>query len=184
VHLVPFGEYLPEKSWLEALGFQQLTAQRSGFTAGAKRILLHSLPGQGERLGSILPLICYEVAFSNTVRSYPKGAVWIVNVTNDAWFGATIGPRQHLFIARMRAVETGLPVIRAANTGVSAIIDPHGQIQQYLAIESDGILQGKIPGKLPSTIYAQYGSSIFFFFWLLLGALALSIRRKMHFHRL
>ena len=173
VHLVPFGEYLPKKSWLKAIGLEQLTAQKSGFSAGASRILLHD-----DKLGNILPLICYEVAFSDEVQSFPDGADWIVNVTNDAWFGKTAGPAQHLHLARMRAVETGLPLIRVANTGVSAIINAKGQVVHQIPLEMDGILQGKLPAKLPTTFYYQWGNWFFTGLWAFLFITTISIRRK------
>ncbi|WP_373235535.1 apolipoprotein N-acyltransferase [Cohaesibacter celericrescens] len=174
VHLVPFGEYLPKQSWLKAIGLEQLTAQKSGFTAGTNRRLLRDV-----NLGTILPLICYEIAFSDEVQAFPEGADWIINVTNDAWFGATIGPKQHLHLAQMRAVESGLPVIRAANTGVSAIISGKGQILHQMPLETEGIIQGKLPSKLPITLYKQWGNWIFASLWAFLYIATASIRRKL-----
>lgn len=173
VHLVPFGEYLPKQFWLEAIGLEQLTVQRSGFASGTRRRLLKE-----DHLGSILPVICYEVAFSSELLSYPDNADVIVNVTNDAWFGATAGPHQHLLLARMRAVETGLPVLRVANTGISAIIDGHGKVMRQLSLETGGILQEKVPTKLPKTFYSLWGNWIFFAMWLTSAIVTSSIRRK------
>ena len=174
VHLVPFGEYLPKKNWLETIGLQQLTAQKSGFEAGTQRKLL-DLGGWGR----VIPVVCYEVAFSDGVLHYPQGASWILNVTNDAWFGATSGPWQHLQLARMRAVETGLPVIRVANTGISAIIDGRGQLVAQLSLEQEGILQQRLPSKLTKTLYAQLGNIPFFCFWVILFLAAASIGRNL-----
>ncbi|WP_319497151.1 apolipoprotein N-acyltransferase [uncultured Cohaesibacter sp.] len=173
VHLVPFGEYLPMLDWLKAIGLGHLAEQASGFTAGAKRKLLGD-----DKLGKILPLICYEIAFPSEIRSYPAGADMIVNVTNDAWFGSTAGPWQHMHLARMRAIETGLPVIRAANTGISAVIDPMGRIVQKLDLQTDGILQATVPGALPPTIYEKFGDQMFLFLWLLTVGFTLINQRK------
>nr|WP_321455113.1 apolipoprotein N-acyltransferase [uncultured Cohaesibacter sp.] len=173
IHLVPFGEYLPKQNWLKALGFGHLAEQISGFSFGTKRKLL----GDG-KLGKILPLICYEIAFPSEILSFPAGADMIVNVTNDAWFGKTAGPLQHLHLAQMRAVETGLPVIRSANTGVSAVIDPFGRLVASLKLEEDGILQMTVPAKLSSTFYKRFGDTIFLCLWLLTGMLALINQRK------
>ncbi|TLP47196.1 apolipoprotein N-acyltransferase [Cohaesibacter sp. CAU 1516] len=173
VHLVPFGEFLPKQTWLEAIGLEQLTAQKSGFKAGSKRSLLTI-----ERWGNLLPVICYEAAFSSELLRYPDGADWILNVTNDAWFGATSGPWQHLQLARMRAVETGLPVIRVANTGISAIIDGRGQLIAQLSLEQEGILQAKLPSKLTKTPYARLGSVVFLGIWVILFLTTVGIGRK------
>ena len=174
MHLVPFGEYLPKQDWLEALGLEQLTAQKSGFQSGSHRTLLDL-----GKWGSILPIICYEVAFSSEILSYPQGAAWIVNVTNDAWFGSTSGPWQHLQLSRMRAVETGLPMVRVANTGVTALIDSTGQIIDHLSLEKDGILQQKVPPSLPKTMYATYGNWLFLCIWVLLLLTTLGFGRKL-----
>ncbi|WP_316862264.1 apolipoprotein N-acyltransferase [uncultured Cohaesibacter sp.] len=173
IHLVPFGEYLPKEIWLNAIGLEKLTSKSSDFSFGSKQMLLGN-----DGLGKILPLICYEVAFSGDVLSFPKGADMIVNVTNDAWFGNSIGPWQHLHLARMRAVETGLPLLRAANTGISAIIDAKGRIVQSLSLEKDGIIQSPLPVKLRSTLYVQLGNWIFVALWLLLCLITLITRRK------
>ena len=119
VHLVPFGEYLPFQSALEALGLQQLARLRGGFATGVTpRPLLH-LPG----LPALAPLICYEVIFPGAIVAGTERPSLLLNLTNDGWFGNTSGPRQHLQQARVRAVEEGLPLVRAANNGISAMVD-------------------------------------------------------------
>ena len=173
MHLVPFGEYLPKHHWLEAIGLEQLTAQKRGFSTGAMRHLL-TIPG----FGKILPLVCYEIAFPSEIRAFPQGADVIVNVTNDAWFGASAGPYQHLHLARMRAVEFGLPVVRVANTGISAIIDAKGQIVTALDLEQEGILQKQLPTKMPQTLYFVAGNWIFLTLWAVFAIATASITRK------
>ena len=172
MHLVPFGEYLPKQSWLESLGLEQLTAQRGGFSTGSKRMLIES-----ELLGKVLPLICYEVAFSSELLAFPSGADVIVNVTNDAWFGATVGPWQHLHLARMRAVETGLPLVRVANTGISAIINGKGEIVGQVDLEKDGLLQVRLPEKTAPGLYARLGTALFITIWLLLASSTLFLSK-------
>ena len=123
LHLVPFGEYLPYQDWMEKLGFEQLTKVRGGFIPGTRRRALE-IPNAPRAL----PLICYEAIFPGDVATRDERPGWIVNLTNDGWFGISTGPYQHLQQVRLRAIEQGLPVVRAANTGISAVIDPMGRV--------------------------------------------------------
>lgn len=152
LHLVPFGEYLPFQGALEAIGLEQLTRVRGGFTPGKGR---RYVDAQGTP--PFVPLICYEVIFPHAIR--PEGArpQWLLNVTNDAWFGDSTGPWQHLHQARVRAVEQGLPLVRAANTGVSAVIDGYGRIVAALALGEQGTIDAKLPRALPETPFLRAG---------------------------
>src|SRR3979490_723666 len=123
LHLVPFGEYLPFQDWMEKLGFVQLTKVQGGFIPGTRRRALE-IPDAPRAL----PLICYEVAFPGSIATRDDRPGWIVNLTNDGWFGLSARPSHHLQQARLRAIEEGLPLVRAANTGISAVIDPLGRI--------------------------------------------------------
>jgi apolipoprotein N-acyltransferase len=152
LHLVPFGEYLPFQDTLESLGLMQLTQVRGGFIAGERRRPL-SVP----RAPSVLPLICYEIIFPGEVSSRAARPGWIVNLTNDGWFGNSSGPYQHFQQAQVRAIEEGLPVVRAANTGISAIIDPLGRIEAALPLGSEGVLDGRLPRAIPATPYVRWG---------------------------
>lgn len=134
VHLVPFGEYVPFQDILSKLGITNVIDLPGGFSPGAKRSLL-TLP-DGVKL---YPLICYEIIFPDEMTAGMLGANAIVNVTNDAWFGDSPGPYQHFQQARLRAVETGLPVIRVANNGISATIDPHGNVVSGLRLNAEGV---------------------------------------------
>jgi apolipoprotein N-acyltransferase len=116
------------------------------------------------------PLICYEAIFPAEVVTAPRPA-WILNVTNDGWFGLTSGPYQHLAQARFRAIEQGLPLVRAANTGISAIIDAHGRILESLPLGSQGTIDANLPDPLPPTLYARFGD-LAFFLMILLGLAA------------
>jgi apolipoprotein N-acyltransferase len=151
VHLVPFGEYLPFQDFLEQLGLRQITNMRGGFIPGDRRRVLN-VP----RAPDVLPLICYEIIFPEAV---PRGARpgWMVNLTNDGWFGASAGPYQHLQQARLRAIEQGLPLVRAANTGISAVVDPLGRIVDSLPLGTEGVLDARLPRPAPLTPYARMG---------------------------
>ena len=119
LHLVPFGEYLPFQDFLERLGLMQLTKVKGGYIPGTER-----KPIPIPRAPAFLPLICYEIVFPGEAVPSGERPAWLVNLTNDGWFGQSSGPYQHLQQARVRAIEEGLPLVRAANTGVSAVIDP------------------------------------------------------------
>jgi apolipoprotein N-acyltransferase len=152
LHLVPFGEYLPYQDWLERLGLQQLTKVEGGFIPGTRRRTLE-IPNAPRAL----PLICYEAIFPGDVASRDDRAGWIVNLTNDGWFGISTGPYQHLQQVRLRAIEQGLPVVRAANTGISAVIDPLGRIVARLGLGIEGVLDSSLPAAIPPTFYARAG---------------------------
>jgi apolipoprotein N-acyltransferase len=152
LHLVPFGEYLPFQTWMEKLGFQQLTKLDGGFIPGTHRRTM-AIP----HAPRALPLICYEAIFPSDVAERGDRPGWIVNVTNDGWFGISTGPYQHLQQVRLRAIEEGLPVVRAANTGISAVIDPVGRIVARLGLGLEGVLDSGLPEAIPPTIYARLG---------------------------
>jgi apolipoprotein N-acyltransferase len=154
LHLVPFGEYLPFQDLMEKLGFVQLTKVQGGFIPGERRRTLeipHAPPA--------LPLICYEAIFPGEIATRDDRPGWIVNLTNDGWFGISTGPYQHLQQARLRAIEQGLPVIRAANTGISAVIDPLGRIVTRLGLGIEGVLDSSLPNAVPPTVYARVGDT-------------------------
>jgi len=151
LHLVPFGEYLPFQSALEKLGLQQLTKVQGGFIPGARRRAM-TIPGAPR----VLPLICYEVAFSGAIVPAGERPSWIVNLTNDGWFGDSTGPYQHLQQARVRAIEEGLPIVRSANTGISAVIDPAGREIAHLALGQEAVLDAALPVALPPTVFSRW----------------------------
>lgn len=177
-HLVPFGEYVPVpgffawvNSALNLIGFedgvQKVVAGGGDFKAGPGPVVME-LPG----LPSVGPLICYEVIFPGQVTPEGDRPDWLYNLTNDSWYGDLSGPFQHMTIARFRSIEEGLPMIRSAQTGVSAIIDAHGRVLRSLELGKQGVLNGQLPPPLPPTIFARYGNSVFF---LMLFACALLI---------
>ncbi len=148
-HLVPFGEYIPAQALLSKIGLSALTGR--GWT-----------PGEGPKVISkgdtppFLPLICYEAIFPSHASVRGARADWIVQVTNDAWFGKFSGPYQHLAKARVRAIEQGLPMARSANTGVSAMIDPYGRVVDAIPLGQMGIIDVTLPTALPKTLYSRY----------------------------
>jgi apolipoprotein N-acyltransferase len=172
-HLVPFGEYLPFAWVLNRVGLFGLAEAAGGYRAGPGASVLDL----GPVLGRILPLICYEMIFPQDLRAAPVRADWILQITNDAWFGKLAGPQQHLAQARMRAIEQGLPVLRSANTGVSAIIDAKGRIKGALALNTRGALDGAVPQALEPTVYVATGDAPAGLIILCGGAWAVARRR-------
>lgn len=145
-HLVPFGEYDP--GWIP-LPIQVVPGAGFGAGPGPQTFALPGLPAYGA-------MICYEAAFPAQVVAAQRPA-WLVNVTNDAWFGNSAGPRQHLAAARMRAVEEGLPLARAANTGISALFDARGHEVVRLGLGVTGMEVAELPGPLPPTLFSRFG---------------------------
>ena len=152
MHLVPFGEYLPFQDFMESLGIMQLTGVRGGFSSGAGPRLL-PIPGAPPAS----PLICYEIIFPDDVTDGSARPSWLLNVTNDAWFGSSVGPYQHFHQAQVRAVEQGLPVARAANTGISALIDPYGRILAEISLGEKGVIDVDLPKVGLPTLFVQLG---------------------------
>lgn len=172
-HLVPFGEYIPGGNVLARVGITAFASQRGyGYS-----------PGPGARLldlgsaGMALPLICYEAIFARDLRAAPERAGWILQITNDAWFGTFSGPQQHLAQARMRAIEMGLPFVRAANTGISAVIAPDGRVVASLGLGRAGHIDAALPAAWPETPYARWGN-LPLTLMLLCGGLGLILLRR------
>jgi apolipoprotein N-acyltransferase len=152
-HLTPFGEYIPFGDTLARIGVSAFAAQAGkGYSAGPGAVVLDLGP-----LGLVQPLICYEAVFPQDLRAAPRRPDWVLQVTNDSWFGRLSGPYQHLAQAQLRAVEMGLPFARAANTGVSAMIDPRGRIVAALGLDTQGYLDVALPAALPATPYSRMG---------------------------
>jgi len=174
IHLVPFGEYLPLQRTLEAIGLEQLANMRGGFSQGrAPRPLL---PVDG--LPPVGALICYEAIFPGAVVQGRERPGALFNVTNDGWFGDTTGPYQHFHQARVRAVEEGLPLVRAANNGISGIIDPDGRVLGRLGLNERGVIDTGIPAARPATVYSRLGDWVFVANALILAGLALGLARR------
>ncbi len=176
-HLVPFGEYVPLRGLLP---IERVTQGRVDFSAGpGPRTLI--LPG----LPPVSPLICYEVIFPGAVTDRDAAALapqpaWLLNLTNDAWYGRTAGPHQHFAIARTRAVEEGLPLVRVAGTGISGVVDAHGRITARLGLGERGVIDAPLPVALARpTLFARWGDLAFWAIGCgLAGAAALFSRKS------
>ena len=150
VDLVPFGEFLPFRRYLGAVGLDKLSPGQGDFTPGSGRITM-PLPG----LPPASPLVCYEAIFPDRGALLEPRPAWIVNITNDGWFGDSSGPYQHLAMARMRAVEEGLPLVRAANTGISVVTDAFGRITARLPLGARGVLDADLPPALAQASWSR-----------------------------
>ncbi len=174
MHLVPFGEYLPLNSFFDRLGLRQFVHIPGGFAPGAgpRSLVIPGMPRAA-------PLICYEAIFpgealeAGAPEERPK---MLLNVTNDGWFGTTPGPYQHFAQARLRAIEEGLPLVRAANTGISAIVDPYGRVLAKLPLGVEGALDGGLPQSIAAPPFARLPFTIVSIFWVIVFGLALGAR--------
>jgi apolipoprotein N-acyltransferase len=155
--LVPGGEFLPLEWLLEPLGFRKVVTVPGSFTAGPGPVSL-AMPGAPDAGFGV----CYEAIFPDRFIDPQKRPGWLINVTNDGWFGNSTGPYQHLAQARLRTIEQGLPMVRAANTGISAVIDPYGRTVSSLPLGAEGVIDADLPQSLPPTFFASYGELIFF----------------------
>ena len=151
---MPFGEYVPKflDNLIRSVGLRQFVSIPGGFEPSERRTTL-SVPG----LPPVAATICYEAIFPDEFLPDGPRPNLILNVTNDAWFGLTPGPYQHFAQARLRSVEEGLPLVRAANTGISAVVDPFGRIVASLPLGSEGVLDTGLPRSLSQTVYAKAG---------------------------
>ncbi len=165
--LVPFGEFLPLGGVIGALGIRSLVHMPADFSAGPTPAPI-DLPNAPR----VQPLICYESLYPGFTPAGRGRPEWIVNISNDAWFGATSGPLQHLNLASYRAIETGLPVIRATPTGVSAVIDPWGRVIEGQRLDSgeSGVIDARLPRPAAATLYGRFGDLLFWV--MLLGGLS------------
>jgi apolipoprotein N-acyltransferase len=165
-HLVPFGEYLPLDGLLRAVGLAQLAPYDEGFAKGEGA---KAIDAGGPAFAA---LICYEAIFPG--RVYPRGdrPDWIATVTNDSWFGDSAGPRQHFDQARLRAIETGLPMARSANSGVSGLIDGAGRVRARIRLYGEGVIDAPLPRALGATFYSRFGDLTF---WLIMGLCAAAV---------
>jgi apolipoprotein N-acyltransferase len=170
VHLVPFGEYMPFRGLLSRWGLRAIAEiQGDGFTTGNSEDLI-AIPG----IGTARPLICYEGIFPEEIGS--ERPRFLLLVTNDAWFGRRAGPEQHFALGRLRAIELGLPLVRAANTGISAMIDGKGRVLASLPLHEAGALEVPLPSALSPTVYARWGDAPLFMLLVALAAAAFWLR--------
>ena len=171
-HLVPWGEYLPLESFLAPLGLRRLVTLPGSFVAGVgpQTVNLPATP-------AFSPLICYEVIFPGAVAARADRPQFLLNVTNDGWFGASSGPYQHFDQGRLRAIEEGLPLVRAANTGISGVVDGLGRVRQESILNEQAVIDSTLPQELEPTIYSKNGDFPVLI-WLILVILAAGYFRK------
>ena len=157
IHLVPFGEYFPDvfDSVLRGMGIRQFVHVPGGFTAGERGggLVIQGLP-------PVAATICYEAIFPGAIVGPGARPGLILNVTNDAWFGQTPGPYQHFAQSRLRAVEEGLPLVRAANTGISAVVDPYGRVLASLPLGTEGVLDAALPDAIAPPVFVRFGKAL------------------------
>jgi apolipoprotein N-acyltransferase len=168
-HLVPFGEYVPIRF---LPGVDRIAPGESDFVPGPGPRTVE-LPG----LPPVSPLICYEVIFPGHVTDRSRRPAWLLNLTNDAWFGLSTGPHQHFAAARLRTIEEGLPMVRVANTGITGVIDAYGRVRAKLDLGAEGVIDTDLPGALAATTYARFGNAIAGLISLLLLVFARAARR-------
>jgi apolipoprotein N-acyltransferase len=150
VRLTPFGEMVPLSGLLELIGFDEYT--RYQFSPGPAAAVL-DIPGAP----AVMPLICYEAIFPGFLRSADERADWLLNISNDAWFGVTSGPQQHFNQARYRSIETGLPMVRSASRGISGVVDPAGRTIVWIQPEVEGVYDVDLPMPIAAPLYARWG---------------------------
>ena len=160
INLVPFGEFLPFENLLSKLGFKKITSGYNSFSAGNSRKIFNLGNNFNEK--SILPLICYEIIYTGKIKTKNQPPDLLVNISEDAWFGQSIGPYQHFTKAVYRAIEEGVFIARSANKGVSAFIDPSGKILKSLNTGESGNISLDFPYFYKPTLFSNYGNKIFF----------------------
>ena len=173
-HLTPFGEYLPFGKLLASSGIKALTPLGGGFTAGSSPITT-TIPGAP----AVSPQICYESIFAGLTPSGKDRPKWIVNVTNDSWFGPTTGPKQHIQQVKYRAIEEGLPIIRSASSGISGVIDPLGRLISKAPVNTNASIDAELPEALRATLLSKFNNiSLVFWFLLVLAVTTLQVLRQ------
>ena len=170
-HLLPFGEYVPFRRFLK---FAKVTEGRGDFAPGPGLVTLR-LPG----LPPVSPLICYEVIFPGEVLDRRDRPQWLLNLTNDSWFGSSPGPHQHFAAARLRAVEEGVPLVRVANTGITAVVDAYGRTVARLGLGREGVIDADLPAALEGvTVYGLLGDRIVLVMIVVVAAAAIPLRKR------
>ena len=177
INLVPFGEFIPFETVLSLIGLKTITNDYQSFSKGENQKAL-SIENEKIEL-KLLPLICYEIIYSNRLFK-DKNFDYIINISEDGWFGNSIGPKQHFAHSIFRSIESGKYVIRSANNGISAIINPIGVIEKKIELGTTGHVDFKESKILKFTIYMNYGDKIFFILILLYIFLIFSFKKIIH----
>ena len=160
INLVPFGEFLPFEKILSKFGLKKITRGYSSFSPGNKRRMINLGNKFNEKL--ILPLICYEIIYPAKIKKKNQFPDLVINISEDAWFGQSIGPHQHFTKAIYRSIEEGVFIARSANKGISAFVNPNGRILKSLNTRESGNIELKFPHFSKLTLFSKYGNKIFF----------------------
>ena len=175
INLVPFGEFLPFEKILSKLGLKKITPGYSSFSSGDIRATINLGNKFNEKL--ILPLICYEIIYSGKIKNKNQLPDLVINISEDAWFGRSIGPYQHFTKAIYRSIEEGIFIARSANKGISAFINPNGRVLKSLNTGESGNIELNFPYFYKSTLFSRYGNKIFFLIILLYIFLTLIFKK-------
>ena len=175
INLVPFGEFLPFEKTLSKFGLKKITPGYSSFSSGDIRSTINLGNKFNER--SILPLICYEIIYPAKIKKKNQYPDLVINISEDAWFGKSIGPYQHFTKAIYRSIEEGVFIARSANKGISAFINPNGKILKSLNTGESGSIELNFPHFSKSTLFSKYGNKIFFLIILLYIFLNLILKK-------
>jgi apolipoprotein N-acyltransferase len=175
VNLVPFGEFLPFEKTLSKFGLKKITPGYSSFSPGDIRMTINLGNKFNEKL--ILPLICYEIIYSGKIKKKNQLPDLVVNISEDAWFGRSIGPHQHFTKAIYRSIEEGVFIARSANKGISAFINPNGKVLKSINTRESGNIELHFPYFYKSTLFSNYGNKIFFLIILLYTLLTLIFKK-------
>ena len=175
VNLVPFGEFLPFDNFLSKLGLKKITRGYSSFSSGDIRETINLGPKFNEKL--VLPLICYEIIYSGKIKEKKQFPDLIINISEDAWFGKSIGPKQHFTKALYRSIEEGVFIARSANKGISAFINPNGKVIKSLNTGESGSIELNFPSFHEQTLFSNYGNKIFYLIFFLYMFLILIFKK-------
>ena len=175
INLVPFGEFLPFEKTLSKFGLKKITPGYSSFSPGNKRAMINLGTKFNKKL--ILPLICYEIIYPAQIKEKNQFPDLVINISEDAWFGQSIGPHQHFTKAIYRSIEEGVFIARSANKGISAFINPNGKVLKSLNTRESGNIELNFPYFSKSTLFSQYGNKIFFLIILLYIFLTLIFKK-------
>ena len=170
--LVPFGEFLPFENLFTELGFKKITQGYQSFTSDNKRNLI------SVNNINFIPLICYEIIYSGKINKNNQNFEFIINISEDGWFGNSIGPYQHFSHSIFRAIEEGKNLVRSANNGISAFINPKGQIINKIKSTDKGVIEVKSFRESKKTLFSTYGNKIFFYFLLFYITLIFFLKKK------
>ena len=174
IKLVPFGEFLPFEKFFKKIGLKKISYGYESFSAGSERSSISLV----DKDFNFIPLICYEIIYSGKINLKSEDTNFIINISEDGWFGNSIGPHQHFSHAIFRAIEEGKNIIRSANNGISAYIDSNGIVIAKLRSTQKGVIEVNKYKKINKTLFSKFGNKIFFYFILIYTILLFFIYKR------